>query len=43
MQQSLQRLMQLPGHFSMHSGHGPVTTLAYEKQYNPFLTFLRHA
>lgn len=43
MQQSLQRLMQLPGHFRVHSGHGPVTTIAHEKQHNPYLTFLRQA
>lgn len=43
MQQSLQRLMQLPGHLRVHSGHGPVTTISREKQHNPFLTFLRQA
>lgn len=43
MQHSLQRLMQLPGHLRVHSGHGPVTTIAHEKQHNPFLTFLRQA
>ncbi|WP_036315404.1 MBL fold metallo-hydrolase [Methylophaga thiooxydans] len=41
MQQSLRKLMQLPGHLRVHSGHGPVTTLAQERQSNPFLTFLR--
>ena len=43
MQHSLQRLMQLPGHLRVHSGHGPVTTIAHERQHNPFLTFLRQA
>ncbi|WP_438970356.1 MBL fold metallo-hydrolase [Methylophaga sp.] len=41
MQQSLSKLMQLPGHLQVHSGHGPVTNLAYERDFNPFLTFLR--
>lgn len=41
MQQSLQRLLQLPGHLCVHSGHGPATTIAHEKQYNPFLKTLR--
>lgn len=40
MQQSLAKLMQLPGHLRVHSGHGPVTTLAREKKSNPFLTFI---
>ncbi len=40
MQQSLAKLMQLPGHLRVHSGHGPVTTLAREKNSNPFLTFI---
>ncbi len=39
MQQSLEKLMQLPGHLRVHSGHGPVTTLAQERETNPFLTF----
>lgn len=42
MQESLAKLMQLPQHLTVHSGHGPVTTLAQEKQNNPFLTFLKH-
>lgn len=37
MRQSLQRLMQLPGHLKVYSGHGPTTTIGYEKQHNPFL------
>jgi len=41
MQESLQRLMTLPGHLRVHSGHGPVTTLSYELMTNPFLQFLR--
>lgn len=41
MQQSLEKLMQLPGHLCVHSGHGPVTTLEQERETNPFLTFLR--
>lgn len=41
MQQSLAKLMQLPGHLRVHSGHGPVTSLAQERESNPFLTFLR--
>lgn len=40
-QQSLQKLMALPGHFRVHSGHGPVTTLAHELKTNPYLQFLR--
>lgn len=41
MHQSLEKLMQLPEQLRVHSGHGPVTTLAEEKQHNPFLTFLK--
>lgn len=41
MQQSLTRLMQLPAHLRVHSGHGPLTTLAQERETNPFLTFLK--
>lgn len=40
-QQSLQKLMALPGHLRVHSGHGPVTTLAHELKTNPYLQFLR--
>lgn len=39
--QSLRRLMDLPGHLTVHSGHGPVTTLGHELATNPFLGFLR--
>lgn len=38
---SLRRLFELPGHLRVHSGHGPVTTLAAELHGNPFLGFLR--
>lgn len=38
---SLRRLLALPGHLRVHSGHGPVTTLARELQTNPFLAYLR--
>lgn len=41
MQQSLTKLLALPGHLRIHSGHGPVTTLAQELATNPFLEFLR--
>jgi len=41
MQQSLTKLMQLPGHLRVHSGHGPITSLTQERESNPFLTFLR--
>lgn len=41
MHQSLEKLMQLPEQLRVHSGHGSVTTLADEKQHNPFLTFLK--
>ncbi len=38
---SLRRLLALPGHMRVHSGHGPMTTLAHELKTNPFLGFLR--
>ena len=41
MVQSLRRLLDLPGHLRVHSGHGPSTTLAAELASNPFLGFLR--
>ncbi len=41
MADSLRRLMDLPGHLRVHSGHGPVTTLAAELVGNPFLGFIR--
>lgn len=40
MQRSLAKLMQLPGHLRVHSGHGPDTTLSQERRSNPFLQFL---
>ena len=39
--ESLRRLMNLPGHMRVHSGHGPMTTLERELQTNPFLGYLR--
>jgi len=39
--QSLRRLLQLPGHLIVHSGHGPDTTLDAELRTNPFLGYLR--
>lgn len=41
MVESLRRLMALPGHLRVHSGHGPVTTLATELQTNPYLGYIR--
>ncbi len=38
---SLSKLMALSGKLRVHSGHGPVTTLAQELASNPFLQFLR--
>lgn len=38
---SLGRLMKLPEHLTVHSGHGPVTSLKQEMVTNPFLAFLR--
>ena len=38
---SLRRLLELPGHLKVHSGHGPVTTLDQELRTNPFLGYLR--
>jgi glyoxylase-like metal-dependent hydrolase (beta-lactamase superfamily II) len=38
---SLRRLLALPGHMRVHSGHGPMTTLSRELKTNPFLGFLR--
>ncbi|MCB9778617.1 MAG: MBL fold metallo-hydrolase [Alphaproteobacteria bacterium] len=38
---SLRRLLALPGHLRVWSGHGPVTTLDDELRTNPFLGFLR--
>lgn len=41
MQESLQKLMTLPGSLKVHSGHGPITTLSQELITNPHLQFLR--
>ena len=41
MQVSLRRLLDLPGHLIVCSGHGPVTTLEQELKSNPFLGDLR--
>jgi hydroxyacylglutathione hydrolase len=38
---SLRRLMTLPGHIRVHSGHGPMTTLDRELKTNPFLGYIR--
>ncbi len=43
MKRSLLRLMELPGHLRVHSGHGPMTTLEKELGTNPFLGFVRTA
>jgi len=42
MKDSLRRLLEEPGHLRVHSGHGPVTTLAEELEDNPFLGYLRN-
>jgi hydroxyacylglutathione hydrolase len=39
--ESLRRLLTLPGHLRVHSGHGPMTTLGRELATNPFLGYLR--
>jgi hydroxyacylglutathione hydrolase len=39
--ESLRRLLALPAHLRVHSGHGPVTTLGAELNTNPFLGYLR--
>ena len=36
MVESLRRLFDLPHHLRVHSGHGPMTTLAQELKTNPF-------
>ncbi len=38
---SLRRLLELPGHLIVCSGHGPATTLQEELQTNPFLDSIR--
>jgi len=41
MQASLLRLLELPGHLLVCSGHGPVTTLEQELNSNPYLEHVR--
>ncbi|MCP5196832.1 MAG: MBL fold metallo-hydrolase [Gammaproteobacteria bacterium] len=41
MWQSLRRLLELPSHLVVCSGHGPVTTLEQELKINPYLDYLR--
>ena len=41
MVKSLRRLLKLPEHMRVHSGHGPMTTLGHELKNNPFLGYLR--
>lgn len=36
-QESLRRLAAIPQDYSVHPGHGESTTLAWEKQYNPYM------
>ena len=38
---SLRKLMKLPQHMRVHSGHGPMTTLGEELKTNPFLGYIR--
>lgn len=40
LQQSLQRLISLPGDYIVYPGHGPQTTLGHEREANPFLAGL---
>lgn len=42
-QQSLAKLMTLPGELVVHCGHGPDTTLATELAGNPYLAHVRRA
>ncbi|MCB1919036.1 MAG: MBL fold metallo-hydrolase [Candidatus Competibacteraceae bacterium] len=41
MWRSLRRLLELPDHLMVCSGHGPVTTLEQELKTNPYLDYLR--
>mgnify|MGYP002518650244 CR=1 FL=1 len=34
---SLQRLAALPGDYKVYSGHGPATTMEYERKHNPYM------
>jgi glyoxylase-like metal-dependent hydrolase (beta-lactamase superfamily II) len=38
---SLRKLLELPPHMRVHSGHGPMTTLGQELETNPFLGYIR--
>jgi len=40
MKLSLRKLANLPNHFVVYPGHGPVTTIGEEKRSNPFLQWL---
>lgn len=37
MKDSLKRLAQLPGDYAVYPGHGPATTLAFEREHNPYM------
>ena len=37
MMQSLKRLKNLEGDYVVYPGHGPATTLEYERKTNPFM------
>lgn len=41
MEESLRRILELLGGYTVYPGHGPRTTLAREKRTNPFLLELR--
>ena len=38
-QSILSKLYQLPNETLVYSGHGPVTTIGYEKEHNPFVSY----
>ncbi len=38
--QSLKRLCQLDGDYTLYPGHGPITTLSHEREYNIYLKHL---
>lgn len=40
MTQSLKRIKELPGDYHIIPGHGPLTTLSYERQWNPLMRML---
>ena len=37
MMESLRRLANLPGNYTVYPGHGEPTTLENERKYNPYL------